>query len=114
MVDKETLWLIGNDLVNELVKAVPVDTGRLKNSIKFRVDSDGAIEISMAEYGENVEFGTAPHVIFPKSAKALKFKSGNETVFAKSVNHPGTDPQPFIRRTLQLKLPGIIKRRLNS
>lgn len=114
MIDEKTLWLIGNDLVNELVLACPVDTGRLKNSISFNVKDEDTIEISMASYGEAVEFGTLPHIIRPKSKKALKFKSGGETVFAKKVNHPGTQPQPFIRRTLQLKLPRILKNRLSG
>ena len=110
MVDEKTLWLIGNDLVNELVKVCPVDKGRLKDSIKFRRDGDSSIIISMADYGRNVEWGTPPHIIRPKYKKSLKFKdkSGGD-VFAKSVNHPGTDPQPFIRRTIKTQLPGIIR-----
>jgi len=112
MVDDKTLWLIGNDLVNELVKTCPVDTGRLKNSIKFKPNTDGTITISMADYGEIVEFGSLPHVIRPKNKSSLKFNTPEGTVFAKKVNHPGTTPQPFIRRAMQRKLPEILRKRL--
>ena len=109
MAEKETLWLIGNEIVNELVKACPVDTGRLKNSIQFRIDGEDII-ISMANYGENVEFGTPPHIIKPKFKKVLKWKKGGKEFFAKEVKHPGTRPQPFIRHTLHTKLSDIIGR----
>jgi len=105
---------IGNDLMNALVDVVPVDTGRLKNSIVYNVEGD-TITVEMADYGLYVEFGTAPHIIKPKNKKALHWKSGTPgstgrgDVFAKVVHHPGTTPQPFIRNTLHNKLPGIIE-----
>lgn len=40
-----------------------------------------------------MEKGSVPHIIRAKNAKALKFQGRNgETVFAKQVHHPGTDP----------------------
>lgn len=107
---------IANDFVNALVRRVPVDTGLLRNSIAYRKIKNG-VEIYMAEYGKYVEFGTPPHIIRPKNAKALRWevqtlgprggKNKNE-VFAKQVNHPGTRPQPFIRPALRNDLPRII------
>jgi hypothetical protein len=46
-----------------------------------------------------VEYGTAPHEITPVTAQVLHFiaKDGTE-VFTKHVNHPGTSPNPFMRR----------------
>ena len=98
---------IANDLRNELVFACPVDTGLLKNSIV--VDKVGKnFIIKMNDYGYFVEFGTPPHIIRPKNGKALKFKVAGTTVFATSVNHPGTRPNPFIRTTINTKLKSII------
>lgn len=45
-----------------------------------------------------VNDGTPPHVIEAKNAKALRFEMNGELVFAKRVNHPGTQPQPFMDR----------------
>ncbi len=93
---------------NELVLASPVDTGRLRNSIKVIVYEEGLI-IFMVDYGKFVEFGTPPHIIKPKDKEALKFKvKGGKPIFAKVVKHPGTRPNPFIRNTIQNKLRQII------
>lgn len=43
------------------------------------------------------EYGTRPHVITPKRARALRFVSGGQVVFARRVNHPGTKATRFIR-----------------
>lgn len=93
---------------NELVLASPVDTGRLRNSI--RVDARGnVLTITMVDYAFYVEFGTPPHIIKPKDKQSLKFKVGREEVFAKVVRHPGTRPNPFIRNTIRNKIPKIIQ-----
>jgi len=51
---------------------------------------------------------TAPHIIEAKNAKALHWKSGGKDFFAKKVNHPGTAPNPFIRRTFFSKFNGFV------
>ena len=45
-----------------------------------------------------VEFGTPPHIITPKTAKVLRWMSDGKVFFATLVHHPGTDPNPFMRR----------------
>ena len=83
----------------------PVDTGRMAQAIKedpiqsvtpFRVI--GGIT-SHAPYSIFVHEGTRAHAI-PRSIspgqKILKFSSGGQTVFRRSVNHPGTRPRPFL------------------
>jgi hypothetical protein len=45
-----------------------------------------------------LEFGTRPHPITPRG-EALKFEIEGETVYAKSVFHPGTRPLGFVRLT---------------
>ena len=102
---------IANALRNELVLTVPVDTGRLRSSIKVGYDGQTLI-ITMAEYGRFIELGCPPHVIVPKNKKALKFKAGGKNIFAKKINHPGSRPTPFIRNAIQLKLGNIIREEL--
>lgn len=98
---------IGNDFINELVKAAPVDTGFLRNSISYEVVNN-VLNIRMPEYAFFVEFGTMPHLIQAVNKKSLHWKSGGKDHFAKVVHHPGTDPNPFIRLTINTKLRDII------
>ncbi len=81
--------------------------------------------INYTPYGAYVEYGTKPHKIFPKAAHgmigptregqtrratgkgphehivgrglALRFMVGGRIVFARYVNHPGTQALPFLR-----------------
>lgn len=80
----------------------PVDTGRMAQAIKEDpIVADGPFRVtggvtSHAPYSRFVHQGTRPHVIRPRNASALKFNVGSRTVFATSVNHPGTRPRPFL------------------
>ena len=86
-----------NYLKSEMEARVPVDTGKLKQSIQIRVTGDKVIIGPDTEYAEYVEFGTKPHEIRAKKGKALAFRMGGQTVIVKSVKHPGTRAQPFVR-----------------
>lgn len=107
-MSKQILERIALRLKNELIKVAPAYNSMLRHSIEVKVTPIG-LRVSMMEYGKYVEFGTAPHIIAPKFKKALKFKSGSDTVIVKKVQHPGTRPNPFIRNTLYNKLPQIIR-----
>ena len=109
---------IANRIQTELILSCPVDTGRLRASIKVKPTSKGIV-IWMVDYGKYVEFGTPPHTIEPKNKKALAFevgrierlsgrKKGKEMVVVKKVRHPGTRPNPFIRNTIMNKMKKII------
>jgi HK97 gp10 family phage protein len=75
---------------------VPVDTGTLKNSIQMEMTSPtSAIVSAHAEYAEAVEYGTRPHVIRPKSKKALYWPGASHPVMM--VSHPGSRAKPFMR-----------------
>jgi hypothetical protein len=78
------------DTHREILQNTPVQTGRLRSSIVIEKEGDGWIIGTPVEYAEYVELGTPPHIIVPKIKKALKFNVGGEEVFAKKVNHPGT------------------------
>lgn len=90
--------------LGHIQKETPVDTGNLRNSIKAEKTADGWTIGTAVEYAEDVEYGTEPHIITPKNKKALRFEVGRKArlaagkspkdgkfVFAKKVNHPGTD-----------------------
>ena len=98
---------------NELILKAPVDTGRLRNSIKVGSDENGLI-IVMVDYAKFVEFGSPPHIIKPKNKESLRFKGkGKKFVFTKEVKHPGSRPNPFIRNTINNKLRKIIAEELS-
>lgn len=75
-------------------------TGRLRSGIVARFLSDDGSSVaweilSPAKYSKFIEYGTRPHVIRAKAGGFLRFVVGGRTVFAKQVNHPGTQPYPF-------------------
>ena len=97
----QVLIQASNQILAEMESRVPVDTGRLRTSLRIKVDPDrvtiGPNE-DIADYGGYVEFGTKAHTIRPKTpGGVLVFKMNGTTVYAKKVNHPGTKAQPFVR-----------------
>lgn len=94
-----------------LAEEAPVDTGFLKNQIKYRIDGM-TITIDMPEYAIFIENGTVPHVITARYKKALHWKDGGGDRFAKKVMHPGTYPNPFISRTIHQKLKPLMEKAL--
>lgn len=85
----------------EAVRLAPVDSGNLRGKIHLeKIDDFKWLLGSGANYSQFVEYGTSPHIIRPINTKALKFKVGGKTIFAKVVHHPGTNAQPFFRTSL--------------
>ena len=85
--------------VERLTDKIPVRTGRMRESVYVEQHASGFKVGIGAPYAVFVEYGTAPHMIYPVHAKALRFEVGGEIVFAKSVFHPGTQAQWIIHRT---------------
>jgi HK97 gp10 family phage protein len=85
-------------------------TGTLRRSILKDVQGAHRGIIYVGEkYGEYVEEGTRPHVIYPKGGKrALRFKIDGKTVFSRRVNHPGTKPYPFMEPAYRKSTPKIL------
>lgn len=114
---KKIMFRIGNNLVNSLVQQLSqndsVDTGLLKNSIRFEI-SDGKITIIMNGYAKNVEWGTPVGTyVSPEQLKGwCKRKLGDESLafaVSKKIQEEGIEPRPFIRPVLNQKLPMIIQ-----
>ena len=79
---------------------VPVDTSTLQGSIQMRPaqmrgdDVVGLWGSFNVAYALAVEEGSRPHVIRPKTAKALWWPGADHPVM--SVNHPGTRARPYL------------------
>ncbi|KWT70771.1 hypothetical protein APY04_0832 [Hyphomicrobium sulfonivorans] len=115
---------------------MPVDTGNLRRSLAASTDSMPQVQPGVATFSDNdsqitavisnaplgstiylgfqadyavhMEYGTGPHMIYPKDKQALHFTIGGAGIFAKSVKHPGTTAKAFVRTTAQ-RWPQIVK-----
>jgi hypothetical protein len=57
-------------------------------------------------YTKYIVGGTRPHVIVPRNARVLHFRTDSgANVFARSVNHPGTRANHFVSRAVAPLLP---------
>lgn len=84
-------------LAKHTVKGVvPWRTGFLVQSFRAELTTGMLKWFPTANYSPFVEFGTAPHVILPKNAKALYWPGAAHPV--RRVNHPGTKPNQFMER----------------
>lgn len=72
---------------------------KLKNSIRSKRLKTGIKIFTRRQTARYVEDGTRPHPIFPRRKKWLRWMdaSGNQH-WRKFVNHPGTKPNPFLKR----------------
>ena len=85
---------------NKVMEGVPVHLGELKKTVRVATGSKGGVVTASVKvgskkawYGPLVEFGTRPHKIKPKNARALEI--GGAVV--REVDHPGATPHPFMR-----------------
>lgn len=79
-------------------------TGATRESVVGQVRDTGKGATGTVDVGENaarLATGTVPHVIRARNAKALRFQMGGQTVFVRSVNHPGTKPDPYLDRAAE-------------
>lgn len=109
---KDMLREVGLTAVADAKRIVPRQTGNLGRTIRIGSMTDTSVEVKAGGqlnvgYAAAVEYGSRPHVIRPKRAKALAWggprtlggrlrSGGSPTHFAKVVNHPGTKPKPFL------------------
>lgn len=103
--DVEVMDILVNmaeEIAEVMRQEAPVQTGKLRDSIRVKVMSDHiVIGPEGVDYAVYVHYGTKPHEIRAKNASALKFRVNGNTVFATVVQHPGTDPNPFAARAAQ-------------
>lgn len=88
----------------------PVKSGKLRDGIRVEQArtagryTSGYQVVSTAPHSVYVVKGTRPHRI--TGNPLLAFKVGSQTVFAQSVNHPGTKANDFMTRALQATMAG--------
>ena len=93
-------------------REAPIKTGYLRRSIThFAYPTKSGLS-TKAKYWRMVEYGTKAHVIKPKNPKGfLAWKENGEWHSAKQVQHPGTEANPFLKRSLNKvrsqKIPAI-------
>ena len=86
----------------------PVLTGELRASLFSRQTSPYRMEIgATAPHAIPVHQGTRPHIILPVRASVLRFEIGGKVIFARKVRHPGTRPNPYVKRTVDRLVPFI-------
>ncbi len=96
---KRFIFRVASEVVNNAKEIAPYKTGNLKKDIKVISYSHKKAVIGntkLAPYAKFVHFGTKPHMIKIKKAKALANKKSG-LVFGKMVNHPGTNANPYLK-----------------
>lgn len=86
-------------------RAKQLAPGSMPDQITSRVTGSGAGLVGEVISGHPasvyVIYGTRPHVIRPRRAKALRFTAGGRLVFAAKVNHPGNAANDFLGQALR-------------
>jgi len=88
----------------------PVRTGQLQKQTRSTVTPTGGgyvITWTSESYARYVIDGTKPHMIVATNARALRFETANGVVFRRSVQHPGTKPNPYPTRAWERAQPAI-------
>jgi hypothetical protein len=80
---------------------VPVQTGRLRRSLRVTSASQKRARVGGHYTAYFIDAGVKPHVIKKKGPGTLVFKGRRGTVFAKKVNHRGFRARPFRKRMAQ-------------
>lgn len=93
------------------IKEAPVNKrhggGNLRQNIKVhQLTKTKAVIRSAAPYSLFVEEGTKPHLIRIKDKRALADKREG-IIFGTQVHHPGTQPNPYMKRALEKSTPNI-------
>lgn len=91
--------MLALDVWGNLGEEAPKDHGRLAGS--FTIDRFGVLSWRVGtgvEYAEDVWRGTQPHVIEPVDASVLRFTVDGSFVYARRVDHPGTQPNDYVGR----------------
>lgn len=85
--------------------------GEFRDSIRAQRSLGGMAArlefVSGAPHARFVIEGTKPHEIRPRQARALYWVDSGGSHFARLVHHPGTRPNPFVRRAVRPMEPAI-------
>jgi hypothetical protein len=82
---------------------------RLNERVEIKGDRVEGRVGSPLMYVKWLEEGTGPYMIFPRVKKALRFVVNGETIFARSVRHPGLKARNMFRDELAAMRPTLMK-----
>lgn len=112
-IDRNKLNLVARRGSATVVRAVTMRTaqiasatapGSMKEKIRpiFMGSKANPVGIVMVDHPAAlfVMNGTKAHTILPVNKKVLRFKIGNTVVYSKRVEHPGTQPNPFLWKAM--------------
>lgn len=92
----------GAVLLGTSKKESPVRTGTLRRSINMEYKPIQVSVFTNLVYAVPVHEGYRAHTIYPRRAKALRFKTrGGEIVYVKRANIPRFRGNPFMKRAVQ-------------
>lgn len=101
-----------------LMEFSPQDHGRLAGS--WKLAKKGALESvigTTVEYAKVQNDGSDPYMIYPRQAQALRFKVDGQTIFAKSVLHPGIQGTHYIEGSIaaaESRVPEFVRMALDQ
>lgn len=103
-----------DEVADEGKRIAPHITGTLGDSVRAEppTGSGTSIEGSVvadAPYALPVHDGARPHAIYAFRARALSFVQGGVRRFARSVQHPGNQPNPFLEVALRSKAERVVQ-----
>ena len=81
-------------------KEAPVDTGKLRQSVKSTISPLLSTIKPTAKYAAAVHNGSPARTIRPVKAKALRFKIKGKWIYARKAHLPARRGNPFVKRTL--------------
>lgn len=88
---------LGLSAIGHQKRRAAVKTGNMRRQIHLgRVTARSVETIAGADYSGHVEYGTRPHEIRARNARALRWKVPGGYRYATRVRHPGTKAQPFM------------------
>lgn len=95
---------LGNRLERLAKRDVGVKSGALRASIGSHMTLEATGLVMYVGSSNRVALmhheGTRPHIILPRTARALRFESHGKIIYAKKVNHPGTKANPYLSANL--------------
>lgn len=102
-IRSEITHSVANNIAAELEK-----TRWLEGKVRIVHESDRLSRVFFEAPGWLL-FGSRPHIIRPRRARALRFEIGGEVIFARYVRHPGTKSGLKINELIRRVLPESIK-----
>lgn len=101
---RDFLLRLANEFLQSIRFLAPRDTGEYANSWGVqKVDSNSVtIGTPHGDLAIYLEYGTAPHPIFPKRKKTLHWVDSSGDHFALYVRHPGFPAKPHIRPAMNV------------